>query len=248
MTLSLGWDLSQTFEGSDDFDVLFAAGTDNWNIVFNTERPAADGTYPFRDIRVRRAINHAVNWEAIIESRGGFERRNMGIAATNICALTEEQRAELVYEYDPEQARMLLAEAGYEDGFHVPFWATPHASPASSRADSRSRRTWRRSASRPTSRPTNMPSSARDRVRLARTASTRRRDSTTTSSTPTPTRSATSTRGSTRTARSRTRKRTRAPRSSRSSRRSARRKSTSSRWRSTTKRCSSSGSSRSTWA
>ena len=122
MTLSLGWDLSRTFEDSDDFNVLFAAGTDNWNIVFNTERPAEDGTYPFRDIRVRRAINHAVNWEAIIESRGGFERRNMGIAATNIGALTEEQRAELVYEYDPDKARALLAEAGYENGFHVPFW------------------------------------------------------------------------------------------------------------------------------
>ena len=122
MTLSLGWDLAQTFEDSDDFNVLFAAGTDNWNIVFNTERPAQDGTYPFRDIRVRRAINHAVNWEAIIESRGGFERRNMGIAATNIGALTEKQRADLVYEYDPEQARALLAEAGYADGFHVPFW------------------------------------------------------------------------------------------------------------------------------
>ena len=122
MTLSLGWDLSSTFEDSDDFDVLFAAGTDNWNIVFNTERPAEDGTFPFRDIRVRRAVNHAVNWEAIIESRGGFERRNMGIAATNIGALTEQQRADLVMEYDPDKARALLAEAGYENGFHVPFW------------------------------------------------------------------------------------------------------------------------------
>ena len=122
MTLSLGWDLSRTFEDSDDFDVLFAAGTDNWNIVFNTHRPAADGTFPFQDIRVRRAVNHAVNWEAIIESRGGFERRNMGIAATNIGALTEQQRADLVMEYDPDKARALLAEAGYENGFHVPFW------------------------------------------------------------------------------------------------------------------------------
>ena len=122
MTLSLGWDLSQPFEDSDDFNVLFAAGTDNWNIVMNTHRPAADGTFPFQDIRVRRAVNHAVNWEAIIESRGGFERRNMGIAATNIGALTEQQRAELVMEYDPDKARALLAEAGYENGFHVPFW------------------------------------------------------------------------------------------------------------------------------
>ena len=122
MTLSLGWDLSSTFEDSDDFNVLLAEGTDNWNIVFNTHRPAADGSFPFQDIRVRRAINHAVNWEAIIESRGGFERRNMGIAATNIGALTEQQRADLVYEYNPDKARALMAEAGYEDGFHVPFW------------------------------------------------------------------------------------------------------------------------------
>ena len=122
MTLSLGWDLSQPFEDSDDFNVLIAAGTDNWNIVFNTERPAEDGTFPFRDIRVRRAVNHAVNWEEIIESRGGFERRNMGIAATNIGALTEQQRADLVMEYDPDKARALLAEAGYPNGFHVPFW------------------------------------------------------------------------------------------------------------------------------
>ena len=122
MTLSLGWDLSQPFEDSDDFNVLIAAGTDNWNIVFNTERPAEDGTFPFRDIRVRRAVNHAVNWEEIIESRGGFERRNMGIAATSIGALTEQQRADLVMEYDPDKARALLAEAGYENGFHVPFW------------------------------------------------------------------------------------------------------------------------------
>ena len=122
MTLSLGWDLSQTFEGSDEFNVLFAQGTDNWNIVMNTERPADDGTFPFKDIRVRQAVNHAVNWQAIIDSRGGFERRNLGIASENIGALTEEQRAELMYEYDPEKARALLAEAGYADGFKVPFW------------------------------------------------------------------------------------------------------------------------------
>ena len=125
MTLSLGWDLSQPFEDSDDFDVLFAAGTDNWNIVLNTNGPAGktDGTFPFQDIRVRRAVNHAVNWEAIIESRGGFERRNHGHRGhQHRSALTEQQRAELVMEYDPDKARALLAEAGYENGFHVPFW------------------------------------------------------------------------------------------------------------------------------
>ena len=122
MTLSLGWDLAQIFKDSDDFNVLMAQGTDNWNIVMNTERPADDGTFPFRDIRVRRAVNHAVNFQAIIDSRGGHERRNIGIAAENIGALTEKQRAELMYEYDPEKARALMADAGYADGFRVPFW------------------------------------------------------------------------------------------------------------------------------
>ena len=36
--------------------------------------------------------------------------------------MTEEQQADLVYEYDPDKARALLDAAGCADGFHMPFW------------------------------------------------------------------------------------------------------------------------------
>ena len=122
MSLILPPDQAETFLDSDDFYVLYSSGVDNWNITMNTLRPLADGSTPFQDIRVRRAMNHAVNIEAIIDSLTGREKRAYGIASSSIGALTDEQKARLTYEYNPDKARALLAEAGYADGFHTPFW------------------------------------------------------------------------------------------------------------------------------
>ncbi len=123
MALSLPPDLAETFLDSDDFSVLTTGGVDNWNVSFNTLRPLADGSTPFQDIRVRRAINHAVNWDAIIDNLlTGREKRAYGIASGAQGAMTDEQKAERTYEYNPDKARSLLAEAGYPDGFHTPFW------------------------------------------------------------------------------------------------------------------------------
>ena len=123
MALSLPPDLAETFLDSDDFYVQSTGGVDNWNVSFNTLRPLADGSTPFQDIRVRRAINHAVNIEAIIGSLlTGGEQRAYGIASGGFGAMTEEQKAELTYEYNPDKARALMAEAGYADGFQTPFW------------------------------------------------------------------------------------------------------------------------------
>ena len=122
MSLILPPDLAETFLDSDDFSVLYLGGVDNWNITMNTLRPLADGSTPFQDIRVRRAMNHAVNWDAIIDSLTGGEQRAYGIASSSIGAMTDEQKAGRTYEYNPDKARALLAEAGYADGFHTPFW------------------------------------------------------------------------------------------------------------------------------
>ena len=122
MSLILPPDQAETFLDSDDFYVLYSSGVDNWNITMNTLRPLADGSTPFQDIRVRRAMNHAVNIEAIIDSLTGREKRAYGIASSSIGALTDEQKARLTYEYNPDKARALMAEAGYADGFHTPFW------------------------------------------------------------------------------------------------------------------------------
>ena len=122
LAMALPVDLAENFLDSDDFNVLYTEWADNWQMFFNTLRPLADGSTPFQDIRVRRAINHAVNIDAIIGSLTGKEERNYGVPSGAFGALTDEQKAELTYEYNPDKARALLAEAGYADGFHTPMW------------------------------------------------------------------------------------------------------------------------------
>ena len=73
---------------------------------------------PFTDVRVRRAINHALNPEEIIQ----FVFRGLGEVAYGYLPFTLEdeylgESEDLAYKYDVEKAKQLLAEAGYPDGF-----------------------------------------------------------------------------------------------------------------------------------
>ena len=75
---------------------------------------------PFTDVRVRRAINHALNKEEIIQ----FVLNGIGEAAYGYLppALKDEylqESRDLAYDYDPEKAKQLLAEAGYPDGLRL---------------------------------------------------------------------------------------------------------------------------------
>ena len=75
---------------------------------------------PFNDVRVRRAISHAIDRQALIEAvwvRGaptpavsrGLEEWTLPIDQLGAGAR--------YYQYDPQEARRLLAEAGYAKGF-----------------------------------------------------------------------------------------------------------------------------------
>jgi peptide/nickel transport system substrate-binding protein len=72
---------------------------------------------PLQDTRVRQALNHAVDVDAIAQGIFG------GLATPTTTLLTEADfgytDAVSPYTHDPERARELLAEAGYEDGFEV---------------------------------------------------------------------------------------------------------------------------------
>ncbi len=74
---------------------------------------------PFNDVRVRRALNYAVNWDEIISKvLSGFAYRN----ASSIGASTFGYDPSLKpYPYDPAKAKQLLAEAGYPNGFDTTF-------------------------------------------------------------------------------------------------------------------------------
>lgn len=76
----------------------------------------------FRDIRVRKAIAHAIDREAIIKNivGGGAEILNT-ICTPSQVGCTQEGAA--VYKYDPVLARKLLAEAGYPNGFSTEILA-----------------------------------------------------------------------------------------------------------------------------
>ena len=73
---------------------------------------------PFDDVRVRQALNYAVDNRAIVEQiMDGAGRPSDAPIAPDIFGYAEQE----AYEYDPDRARELLAEAGYEDGFEVTF-------------------------------------------------------------------------------------------------------------------------------
>jgi ABC-type transport system substrate-binding protein len=81
-------------------------------IGFNTQAE------PFNDPRVRQAMNYAINKEEIVEFiLGGQARVSDAPIAPNVFGYT----AAGPYEYDPERARELLAEAGYGDGLTFTF-------------------------------------------------------------------------------------------------------------------------------
>lgn len=67
---------------------------------------------PLNDVKVRQAINYAINKENIIQ--GALE--NQGTEANSSISPTCDGYSEDVtgYEYDPEKAKELLAEAGYD--------------------------------------------------------------------------------------------------------------------------------------
>jgi ABC-type transport system substrate-binding protein len=82
---------------------------------------------PFGDVRVRQAMNYAINREEIIEGVYG----SAGQVANNPIPPTIWSYNDDIepYPYDPEKARELLAEAGYPNGFSTDLWAMPVARP-----------------------------------------------------------------------------------------------------------------------
>ncbi len=75
---------------------------------------------PFTDVRIRQALNYAVDREAIVNNI--YQGR--ALVSSNIVApLTTGHFSTKGYSYDPERAKKLLAEAGYPNGFKAKLWS-----------------------------------------------------------------------------------------------------------------------------
>ena len=76
---------------------------------------------PFDDVRVRRALNYAVDKDHIVKLLGGGASVSHGLLPPGMFGRDDSLAP---YPYDPAKARALLAEAGYPDGFEMEYVTT----------------------------------------------------------------------------------------------------------------------------
>lgn len=101
-------------QDDDRVQIIEDAGMHVWWTAFNTQKE------PFDNVKVRQAVNYAVDKEAIIDGllQGTGELANSPIPP-NVWGHNPNVKN---YPHDPEKAKELLAEAGYPDGFEVDYW------------------------------------------------------------------------------------------------------------------------------
>ena len=94
------------------------------------ERPSMNVGYlgltatraPFDNVKVRQAVNHAIDKQALVDA---FYEGLAQPAKNPIPPVISGYNDDIPgYEYDPEKAKALLAEAGY-DGKEIELWAMP---------------------------------------------------------------------------------------------------------------------------
>jgi peptide/nickel transport system substrate-binding protein len=99
-----------------DFQSIVAGG-----ITMRTDQP------PFNDVRVRRAISHALDRQGLIEAvslRGeATPAIGRGLVEWSL-SIDQLGAGAKYYQYDPKEAKRLLAEAGYAKGFKTQLTAT----------------------------------------------------------------------------------------------------------------------------
>lgn len=86
-------------------------------LAMNTEKP------PFDNLKVRQAVNHAINKPNLVK----LLYQNLAMPAKNPMppGIWGYNDAIQDYEYDPARAKLLLKEAGYENGFETTLWTMP---------------------------------------------------------------------------------------------------------------------------
>ncbi len=119
-------------EGVNYSDLPSIEGNDQLQVF---QRPSLNTAYlgltstrgPLKDKLVRQALNHAVDKQALID---GFYAGSAEPAINPMPPVVAGYNPDVEdYPYDPEKAKALLKEAGYEDGFEIELWAMPVTRP-----------------------------------------------------------------------------------------------------------------------
>ncbi|MBS1251998.1 MAG: putative D,D-dipeptide-binding periplasmic protein DdpA [Anaerolineales bacterium] len=122
--IDIAWDLLQDqivdFEGSDEISVQESPTFFIWYVGMNVGKVEA-----FADERVRDAVRYAIDYDGIVNDlmAGGAAKGQTFVPKAMFAHLDETP-----YSRDVEQAKSLMDEAGYGDGFSVEMITSP-ASP-----------------------------------------------------------------------------------------------------------------------
>ncbi len=104
---------AQRLDGHNDIDIVYASSVRVIYIGYNAMKE------PFTDPLVRQALNYAVDKQAIIDTiLGGVGFQSTAPVVPAVFGHTHAGP----YEYNPERARQLLAEAGFPDGFSTTLY------------------------------------------------------------------------------------------------------------------------------
>ncbi len=115
----LSFEQADALERVNDVDVVTYPIDRVFYIAFNNLTTGID--QPTMDPRVRRAMNYAVDRQAIIDSLfGGRAQLATGLMTSSNLGYDPSVEP---FPFDPDRARELLAEAGYPDGFEIGFAA-----------------------------------------------------------------------------------------------------------------------------
>lgn len=102
-------------EATDSLELLTVPSV---RMAFFPINPAIE---PFDDVRVRQAINYAIDRQTLLDTvLEGFGDLLPGPLQSNIFGYSPDWEP---YPYDPDRARELLAEAGYADGVDVTLYS-----------------------------------------------------------------------------------------------------------------------------
>ena len=107
---------SRRWEANHGGEILRRPAIRDAYIAINTTRG------PLKDVRVRRALNHAVDMPTILRTVIGG--RGIQAAGALPPGILGHDSTRAPYAHDPARAKQLLAEAGYAGGFSLKLWRT----------------------------------------------------------------------------------------------------------------------------
>jgi len=107
----------ELFDQDPNFRYQEQPGPHLWFLILNLREP------PFDDVRMRRAVNHAIDKETLVEDvlQGTATVATGPVPEAFGWAFNDELEP---YPHDPERARALIEEAGHGDGVEVDFLVT----------------------------------------------------------------------------------------------------------------------------